>query len=180
MTDRVAGASSDLERRIRVGGVLLLAASLLVVLGADRYAQSNASGDLRWLYQVTTFSALALAPAGAMLVAVSVVVRGLARGGAASFRRGQLVVGLLLVAVGVLSMWRGSNGLAELEEFLGPTGRPGAFVLGLAAQAIALAALPLGLALLTLLPLYRLVGSDEEIDLDDTADVSGGALHEVE
>ncbi len=111
--------------------------------------------DLVWVLSVLASGVLA--PAGATLFAVSLVVRGLTRGVTSRFVRTQLVIGIGLLLVGVAQVFYLNHVISTVDDYLGPTGRAGAVFLEPVRLLIGVGALTLGVALLATAPLYLLV-----------------------
>lgn len=157
--DRDTGSASarSVESRVRLGGVLLLVAAVLAVYVVELLMSRGGSGANE--FRLLDWSWRVLAPAGAMLIAVSLAMRAWTGGANTAFLRAQIGAGLTLLTLGLLNMTIGTSVLAAVDDYLGPTGRAGAHLVGFAARVINVTALPLGVALLTTLPLLRLAGT---------------------
>lgn len=142
---------------MRLGGVLLLVAAVLAVYAVDLLMSRGGTGANE--FRLLDWSWRVLAPAGAMLIAVSLAMRALTGGANSAFLRAQSGAGLALLTLGLLNMAIGTSVLAAADDSLGPTGRAGAHLLSFAARVINVTALPLGIALLATLPLLRLAGA---------------------
>jgi hypothetical protein len=152
--DSVSEYGGRIERSTRKAGALLLVGAVLLLYVTDLLlSRSPQRAEILEGYDLAT---RVLAPAGATLVAVSLVVRALTRPFSRPTPRAHLVVGIVLLAVGLLQMTYGPQILTAIIEVLGATANAGVFVVEVLARVVGLTALPLGIALLASHPLVRL------------------------
>jgi len=152
--DSVRDHGGRIERSTRLAGGLLLLGALVTLYFVELLLRRTA-------YRIEVFegyelAARVLAPAGAMLIAVSLAIRALTRPFSRPTPGTQLGIGIASLAVGLLLMTFGSQILAAITEFLGATANAGILLVEVLARVIGLTALPLGIALLATQPLVRL------------------------
>jgi hypothetical protein len=151
--DSVSEHAGRFERSTRLAGVLLLVGAVLTVYVTDLLlSRPPHRVELFKSYDLAVF---VLAPAGAMLVAASLAIRALTRPFSRPTPRAQLVVGIALLAAGLLQMTVGPQILASVTDVLGPTANAGILLVEVLARVNRLAAVPLGIALLANQPLVR-------------------------
>lgn len=142
-----------IERSTRlVGGLLLVGAVLAFYVTDLLFSRSPGAG----LFEGYDLAARVMAPAGATLIAASLGIRALTRPFSRPTPRAQAVVGIALLAVGLLQMTSGPQVLAAITDVLGATANAGVFIVEFFARVVGLTALPLGIALLAIQPLVRL------------------------
>ena len=152
--DSVSEHGGRVERSTRLAGALLLVGAVLAVYVTDLLvSRSPHRVELFKAYDVAVF---VLAPAGAMLLAVSLAIRALMRPFSSPTPRTQLGVGIALLCVGLLHMAYGPQILAAITDFLGATANAGILIVEVLSRVVGLTALPLGIAVLATQPLVRL------------------------
>lgn len=139
---------------------------MLVAVGTtyavDRYLSTSATGTAA--FRLLDLSWRVFAPAGALMIAVSLALRVLTTGADRTFYARHFATGLALLGLGLVFMITGESLLVWLDDSFGPTGRAGAALIGVVARAVSLCAIPLGVAFLATLPLVALGASGRYSD----------------
>lgn len=142
------------ERSTRLFAALLLVSSVAAYYLTDLLVERL--GAREDLFQGYALAARVLAPAGAILLVMSLAVRALVRPFSHPSARAQLATGLVLLVLGLLHMLYGTQIQSAIIDFLGPTGNAGIRVYAFLGLVASLIALPLGIALTAAQPLIRL------------------------
>jgi hypothetical protein len=142
------------ERSTRLAAALLLVSSVVTYYLTDLLVERlGARGDL---FQGYALAARVLAPAGAILLVMSLAVRALVRPFSHPSARAQLATGVVLLVLGLLHMLYGTQIQSAFIDYVGPTGNAGTRVYAFLDLVAHLIALPLGIALTAAQPLIRL------------------------
>jgi hypothetical protein len=151
--DGFSETGGRVERSTRLAGGLLLVSAVLTYYLTDLLFSRSPRVEL---FEGYDLAARVLAPAGAMLIAASLAIRAVTNPFSRPTPRAQLVVGIALLAVGLVHMTYGPNIHAAITDVLGATANAGILIAEVLARVVALTALPLGIALLATQPLVRL------------------------
>lgn len=154
-----------MEQRLRYWGIgLLVVGGLGWAYLPDLFLQlaHNQSAGLFWHLQ--TLALFVVLPAGAGLVAASLVIHALHHGASDLFFRYLIIAATALIAVGLALQFWGSDLSTGIADYLGPSGRPGALLAGFVLTVAESVALPLGIALAVTLPVITWVRQTQPAD----------------
>ncbi len=158
-----------MEGSVRAAGVLLLALGMLLAdYLPNGWMQSGNVPDHRVITATLATGGFVLVPLGAGLLAVSVVLRGLAHHQGTRFIRRQVTIGVALIVAGVCArVWADVVG-ENVMEFLGPTGQAGIEVTRLALDLLTTLAPAVGVALIAVSPIQlALLKRSDAVDPED-------------